>query len=65
MVLCTYLSYMSRYGKLVGLYVGPYRAVCVYDYEIAKEMFAKVEACGRPNIFWNNARMLDKRLGKV
>ena len=58
------LYFTLRYGKLVGLHVGPYLAVCVYDYEIAKEMLAKEEASGRPNIFWNNIRMLDKRLGK-
>ena len=44
--------------------MGPYLAVCVYDYDIAKEMFAKEEASGRPDIFWNNIRMLDKKLGK-
>ena len=53
-----------RFGKLVGLRLGPYLAVCVYDYDIAKEMLAKEEASGRPDIFWNNIRMLDKKLGK-
>ena len=56
--------YNLRYGKLVGLRIGPYLAVCVYDYEIAKEMLGKEEAAGRPDIFWNNIRMLDKKLGK-
>ena len=58
------LLLLFRYGKLVGLHVGPYLAICVYDYEIAKEMLSKEEASGRPNIFWNNIRMLDKRLGE-
>ena len=46
------------------MYLGPYRAVCVYDYDIAKEMFSKEEASGRPDIFVYNHRMLNKRLGK-
>ena len=54
---------MERYGKLVGLKLGPYPVVCIYDYEIAKEICAKEEASGRPDIFWNNIRMLNKRLG--
>ena len=37
--------------------------VCIYDYELAKEICAKEEASGRPDIFWNNIRMLNKRLG--
>ena len=53
-----------RYGKLVGLRLGPYLAICVYDYDIAKEMLAKEEASGKPDVFWNNIRMLDKKLGK-
>ena len=52
--------FIFRYGKLVGLHVGPYLAICVYDYETAKEMFAKEEAMGRPNIFWNNKKLLYK-----
>ena len=55
---------LFRYGKLVGLHLGPYLAICVYDYDIAKEMLAMEEASGRPNVFWNNIRMLDKRLGE-
>ena len=54
---------MERYGKLVGLKLGPYPVVCIYDYELAKEICAKEEASGRPDIFWNNIRMLNKRLG--
>ena len=54
---------MERYGKLVGLKLGPYPVVCIYDYEIAKEICAKEEASGRLDIFWNNIRMLNKRLG--
>jgi len=54
---------VERFGKLVGLRLGPYLAVCVYDYDIAKEMLSKEEASGRPDIFWNNIRMLDKKLG--
>jgi len=53
----------ERYGKLVGLKLGPYPVVCIYDYELAKEICAKEEASGRPDIFWNNIRMLNKRLG--
>lgn len=47
------------------MYLGRFRTVCVYDYDIAKEMFAKEEASGRPDIFVFKARMLDKQLGRL
>jgi hypothetical protein len=54
-----------RYGKVVGMYLGTFPAVVIYDYEVAKDLFNKESITGRPDNFPYRFRMLGKRLGTV
>ena len=53
-----------RYGKVVGMYLGTFPAVIIYDYEVAKDLFGRDELTGRPDNFVYRFRMLGKRLGE-
>lgn len=49
----------------MGLYLGSTPAVVIYDYNIAKELFAKEGLAGRPDNFAYRFRMLGNRLGSL
>ena len=53
-----------RYGKVIGMYLGSFPTVVIYDYETVKELFNRDELQGRPDNFPYRFRMLGKRLGK-
>ena len=71
--------FIKKYGKLVtkiyvythkilrivqvGLYLGNYPAVVVYDYEIARDLFNQDIVSGRPDNFAYRFRMLGGKLG--
>jgi hypothetical protein len=43
--------------------LGPYPAVAIYDYNVAKELFSREELTGRPDNFVYRFRTLGKRQG--
>jgi len=47
------------------MFLGMTPAVVIYDYEIAKELFARDDLAGRPDNFAYRFRMLGKRLGNL
>ena len=47
----------------VGLYLGPYPAVVLYDFEDARDLFNQDAASGRPDSFVYKFRMLGNKLG--
>ena len=53
-----------RYGKVIGMYLGSFPTVVIYDFETVKELFNRDELQGRPDNFPYRFRMLGKRLGK-
>ena len=53
-----------RYGKVIGMYLGRFPTVVIYDFETVKELFNRDELQGRPDNFPYRFRMLGKRLGK-
>jgi len=57
--------FIQRYGKLVGLYLGPYPAVVLYDYEDARDLFNQDVVSGRPDSFVYRFRMLGGKLGLI
>ncbi len=57
-------SHSIRYkSKIIGLYLGKFPAVAVYDFDMAKELFAKEEVTGRPDNFAYRFRTLGQRQG--
>ena len=55
--------YFCRYGKVVGIYLGRFPAIAVYDFEVVKEIFADDDFSGRPDSFPYRFRSLGKRQG--
>ena len=55
--------FVKHYGKLVGVYLGNWPAVVVYDYEMCKEIFNQDHSVGRPENFVYKFRMLGQKLG--
>ena len=55
--------FIKKFGKLVGIYLGPFPTVLCYDYEMAKELFTQDVSAGRPNSFVYRFRMLGKKYG--
>ena len=51
-------------SKIIGLYLGRYPVVTIYDYEIAKELFSREDLTGRPNNFAYRNRMLGEKQGR-
>ena len=42
---------LTSHNTQVGFYAGHIPSVAVYDYEIARELFSRDVAAGRPNTF--------------
>ena len=55
--------FVKKFGKLVGVFLGPFPAILCYDYEIAKELFNQDVSAGRPNSFIYKFRMLGAKHG--
>lgn len=55
--------FIKRYGKMVGLYLGQYPAVILYDLDAAKKLFSDENVAGRPDSFVYRFRMLGQKLG--
>ena len=49
--------YFYSWGKFVGIHFMNIRGVAIYDYELLKEIYGKVEATGRPHNFIYQQRM--------
>ena len=58
------VDYFIRYqSKIIGLYLGKYPVVTIYDYHIAKELFSREDLTGRPDNFAYRNRMLGEKQG--
>ena len=57
-------SLIRYHSKIIGLYLGRFPVVAIYDFNIAKEVFSREDLTGRPDNFAYRFRSLGKRQGK-
>ena len=62
-VMC--ICFVRYQSKIIGLYLGKYPVVTIYDYHIAKELFSREDLTGRPDNFAYKNRMLGEKQGKI
>ena len=57
---------VCRYhSKIIGVYLGRFPVVAIYDYNLAKELFSREDLTGRPDNFAYRFRTLGKRQGLI